>query len=141
MRVVQQEFFQPALLVTATDPPDGGPVTLQPRSNSLNWFPGGNSQDNPGMLDLEPSQAATAGHGLQDRAISISNGQGARFASTHGTTSDARTEGYLQHTPSPEFVASFMARPTSNGLPIFAKTELRDAECIEKVAVDAKVLN
>jgi hypothetical protein len=95
MRVVQQEFFQPALLVTATDPPDSGPVTLQPRSNGLDRFPGGDSQDDAGMLDLEPSQAAIAGHGLQDRGISISKGQGARFASTHGTTSDARTDGYF----------------------------------------------
>jgi hypothetical protein len=103
--VVQQEFCQAALLVTATDPPDGGSVTLQSRSDCLDRFARGDSQDDPGMLDLEPSEAATAGHGLQYRGIRISNGQGARFASTHGTTSEAEIEGYLQHTPSPKFVA------------------------------------
>ena len=77
-RVVQQEVFQPALLVTATDPPDGGPVALHPRGDRLDRFPGGDGQHDPGMLDLEPGQAATVGHALQDRGIRVGNGQGAR---------------------------------------------------------------
>jgi hypothetical protein len=109
-RFVQQEWFQPALLVAAADAPDHGPVTLQPRGDGLNRLFRGDGQHDPGMLHLEPGQAATAGHGLEDGSIRSSNGQGARLASTHGTTSEARAEGYLQHTPWPEFVARLMAR-------------------------------
>jgi hypothetical protein len=65
-RLVQQEFFQPALLVAAADPPDGGPVTLQPGSDLLDRLPRSDGQDDPGMLHLEPSQAATVGHGAQE---------------------------------------------------------------------------
>ena len=71
--VVQQEVFQPSLLVTATDPPDGGPVALQARGDRLDRLAGGDSQHDPGMLDLEPGQAATAGHRLQDGGIGVSN--------------------------------------------------------------------
>ena len=104
-RVVQQEFFQPTPLVTATDPPDGGPVALQPTGDRLNRFPGGDSQHDPGMLDLEPGQAATVSHALQDGSVRVGNGQGARSASTHGVISGARARGYLQDTQWPEFVA------------------------------------
>src|SRR5262245_3503549 len=65
-RSVQQEFFQPALLVAAADPPDGGPITLQPGSNVLDLLPRGDGQHDPGMLHLEPGQAATVGHGAQE---------------------------------------------------------------------------
>jgi hypothetical protein len=103
--VVQQEVFQPALLVAATDPPDGGPVTLQARGDNLDRFAGGDGQHDPGMLDLKPGQAATPGYALQDGGIGSSDGQGARSASTHRATSDVRVRSYLQHTHWPEFVA------------------------------------
>ena len=59
---VQQEFVQAAVLVAAADPPDGGPVTRQPRGDRLDRFAGGDGQHDPGMLHLEPGQAAAAGH-------------------------------------------------------------------------------
>jgi hypothetical protein len=102
---VQQEVFQAALLITATNPPDRGPVTLPPSGDRLDWFTASDRQHDPGMLDLEPGQAATVDHRLQDGGIRISNGQEARFASPQGATSDARAEGYPQHTHWPEFVA------------------------------------
>jgi hypothetical protein len=35
VKVIQQAFAQPDLLVTATEPPDDGSVTLQPSSDRL----------------------------------------------------------------------------------------------------------
>ena len=102
---VQQEFFQAALLVTAADPPNGRPVTLQVRGDRLDRFASSDGEHDAGMLNLEPGQTATAGHRFQDRGIRISNSQEARFSATHGATSKTRAEGYLQHTHSPEFVA------------------------------------
>src|SRR5947208_8134541 len=96
--VVQQEFFQAALLVTTADPPDGGPITLHPRGDALNRFAGGNGQHDAGMLDLKPGQAAAAGDRLEDGGIRVSNGERTRLTSTHGATSEARAEGYHQHT-------------------------------------------
>src|SRR4051794_32514982 len=58
-RIVQQEFLQAALLVAATDTPDGGPITLQAGSDGLDGFPGGHGQHNAGMLNLEEGQVAT----------------------------------------------------------------------------------
>jgi len=112
VRVIQQEFLQAALRVTAADPPDGGAVAFQPSSDRLDRFPGSDSENDPGMLDLEPSQSATVRHGLQDRGIRSSQGQGARFPSAHAATSNARIQDYCQHTPAPEIVAAFMARAT-----------------------------
>src|SRR6266487_1469958 len=88
--VVQQELLQATLLIAAADSPDGGPVTLQPGGHRLDRLAASDSQDDAGMLDLEPAEATLAGHGLQDRQISRGNGQGARFASTHGIPSIAR---------------------------------------------------
>ena len=96
--VVQQEFFQSAPLVTAADAPDGGPVALHPGGDRLDRLPGGDGQHDPGVLDLEPGQAATVGHALQDGGVRIGHRQRARSASTHGATSDARERGYPQHT-------------------------------------------
>jgi len=64
VRVIQQELLQAALLVTAADAPDGGPVALQPSRDGLDRFPGSDGEDDPGMLDLEPGQSATVRHGL-----------------------------------------------------------------------------
>src|SRR5687768_12389188 len=88
--VVHQEFLQPALLVAATDPPDRGRVTFQAGGDRLDRFAGGNGQDDASVLDLIPTEPAMAGHRLQDGEISCRHGQGARFASTHGTASKVR---------------------------------------------------
>ena len=106
-----------ALLVAATDAPDGGPITLEPGGHGVDGFPGGDGQHDAGMLDLEPGQVPAASHGLEDREISGSDGQGARFSATHGRTSDAGAGSNLQHTSRPEFVALLRARPTS--LPLY----------------------
>jgi hypothetical protein len=72
--VVQQEVFPAALRGAATDPPDGGPVALHPSGDRLDRFAGGDGEHDPGMLDLEPGQAAPVGHRLQDGDIRISAG-------------------------------------------------------------------
>src|SRR5204863_8860233 len=46
-RVIPQKVVQATLLVTATDPPDGGPVTLHPGSDRLNRFARGDRQHVP----------------------------------------------------------------------------------------------
>jgi len=88
--VVQQKLLQPALLVATTDSPDGGPVTFRLGGDGLDWFAGSDGQDDTRVLDLKPSQASVVSHGLQDGEISIGDSHGARFASTHEDTSDAR---------------------------------------------------
>ena len=110
--LVQEEFFQPTLLVTAADPPDRGPVTLQPRGDGPDRFPSSDGQHDPGVLDLKPGQAAAASHGLQDGGIRVSKDQRSGSASTHGVISDARGRDSLQHTLWPEFVAQLMAGAT-----------------------------
>jgi hypothetical protein len=81
--VVHQEFLQAALLVAAADAPDGGPVALQPGGDLADPVAGGNGQDDPGMLHLEPRQMATAGNGLKDGGIRWMDGQWARFSTAH----------------------------------------------------------
>ena len=88
--VVQQKLLQPALLVATTDSPDGGPVTFRLGGDGLDRFAGSDGQDDTSVLDLKPSQASVVSHGLQDGEIRIGDGHGARFASTHEDTSDAR---------------------------------------------------
>jgi hypothetical protein len=51
------------------------------------------------------------GHRLQDGEISCRHGQGARFASTHGTASHVRVGLDLQHTPGPSFLHDFWPGP------------------------------
>jgi hypothetical protein len=94
-------MLQPALLVAPTNAPDGGPVTFRLGGDCLDRFTRSNSQDDAGVLDLEPGQPSVVGHCLQDGQICVSDCQGARFASTHGITSNARARGYLQRTRLP----------------------------------------
>jgi hypothetical protein len=65
--VVQQEALPAALLVAATDPPDGGRVTLQAGGHRVDRLAARDRQDDPGVLYLEPSQVPGAGDGLEDR--------------------------------------------------------------------------
>ena len=84
--LVQQEFLQAALLVTAADAPDSGPVTLQARGHRLDGLSGGNGEHDAGVLNLKEGQAAAACHGAQDRGLSGGDGQGTRLSATHGNT-------------------------------------------------------
>ena len=63
MRIIHKEFLQAAVFVTATDPPDRGSIAFQSCSDSLDRLATGDGQHDPGVLDLEPGQAATARHG------------------------------------------------------------------------------
>jgi hypothetical protein len=89
----------------AADPPDGGPVAFRPGSDGLNRFARGDGQDDARVLDLEPSQASVVSHRLQDGAIRSRDGHGARLASTHGATSDARAGAISSIPGCLEFVA------------------------------------
>ena len=64
---VQQEALPAALLVAATDPPDSGRITLQAGGHRVDRLATSDSQDDPGVLYLEPSQVPGAGDGLEDR--------------------------------------------------------------------------
>src|ERR1700722_18719710 len=86
--VIQQELLQPALLVAPTDAPDGGPIALQPGSDVMDTLPGGDGEDDAGMLHLEPTQAATVGDGLQKRGVRLRDGQRARSSATHEGASE-----------------------------------------------------
>jgi hypothetical protein len=86
-RVFYQELLQTTLLVAATDAPDGGPIALQPGGDLADALSGGDGQDDPGMLHLEPGQPATVSNGLQDRGIRWLNGQRARSSTAHEGTS------------------------------------------------------
>jgi hypothetical protein len=77
------------MLVAAADPPDGGPVTLQAGCHRLGRLTGGDGQDDPGVLDLEPRQAATASDRLEDGEVRFGDDHKARLSATHGTTSEA----------------------------------------------------
>ena len=102
--VVQQEFFQSAPLVTAADAPDGGRVALHPGGDGRDRLAGGNGQDDAGMLDLEPSQAAAPGHRLEDGQVGGSQGQRPRLTATHGQPPRLE-QGSLQHTAAAELLA------------------------------------
>jgi hypothetical protein len=110
-RLVQQEGLQAALLVAAADAPDGGRVTLQARGYGRDGLTGGHGQDDAGMLDLEPGQPPGPGNSLQYRQIRVSNTQGARFPTTHRSTSSAGAGLYLQHTPTVNFLHDFVPGP------------------------------
>jgi hypothetical protein len=63
MWVVQKEFLQAAVFVTATNSPDGGSIAFQSCSDRLDRFATGDGQHDPGVLHLEPSQAAVVSQG------------------------------------------------------------------------------
>jgi hypothetical protein len=67
--VVLQELFQATLLVAPADAPDGGSIALQVVGQIAHAAAGGNGQDDPGVLHLEPRQAAVMGDEFQDGPI------------------------------------------------------------------------
>ena len=101
------------MLVATTDPPDSGRVAFQAAGDVLDRFAGGDSQDDPGLLDLEPGQPPAAGDGLKDREICRGEGQGTRLSATHGATSATQVGLLLQHTHYPEYLARLPGRATS----------------------------
>src|SRR5579884_3768681 len=112
--LVLQEALAAALLIAATDPPDGGRITFDPGSHGTDGFPTGNGQHDARMLDLEPRQVPGTGHSLKDREILGSDGQRARFASTHGRFSAVATGLNLPEYRGPEFLALLVSRYTRN---------------------------
>ena len=52
----------------------------------LNLFPGGDAQDDPRPLDLEPGERPTPSDLVQDRSVMGSDLQGTRFSAAHGAT-------------------------------------------------------
>jgi hypothetical protein len=86
--VVGQDVRYPTFSVTLADPPDGGAIALQAAGDLADALSGGNGQDDPGMLDLEPSQATVVSDELQNRSISFGEGQWARFSTTHTQASN-----------------------------------------------------
>jgi hypothetical protein len=56
------------------------------------------------MLDLEPGQSPGSGNALQDGEVRGSDTQGARFPTTHRSTSSTKAGLYLQHTPTLNFL-------------------------------------
>jgi hypothetical protein len=86
-RVVRQDAPQPAVSVAAADAPDGRPVAPQAAGDLADALPGGDGQDDPGVLDLEPGQATVVCDELQERGIRFREGQWARLPTTHEGTS------------------------------------------------------
>jgi len=62
MRIVHKELLQAAVFVTATDSPDGGSITFQACGDCLDRFARSDRQHDPGVLHLEPGQAAAVSH-------------------------------------------------------------------------------
>ena len=109
---VQQESCQAALLVAATDAPDGGPVTLHPRATAWMGSPPATARTMRACWTWNQGRCRAPSDGLEDRKIRGSDGQGARFSATHGTTSGAAAGLSLQHTARPQFLALLRANPT-----------------------------
>ena len=86
--VVSQELFQATLLVASADTPDCGPVALQAVGQIAHTLAGSNSQNDTGMLHLEPRQTTTVSDELQDRLIRCRDRQRTEFATTHEEASD-----------------------------------------------------
>src|SRR4051812_40916949 len=105
-----QEAGQPRALVAAADPPDRRGIVLGLGGQGLNRFPGGNAQDDPRPLDLEPGERPTTGDVLQDRGIMGNDLQGTRFSTTHGATPVAEPGYRAQRTDRPHFLALLRAR-------------------------------
>jgi hypothetical protein len=85
---------------------------LHPDGQELNRFPGGNTQDDPRPLDLEPGERPTTSDAAQDRSITGSDLQGTRFSTTHGTTPVAGTGYRAQRTDGRQFLALLCASDT-----------------------------
>jgi hypothetical protein len=82
-RIAGQDVSQPTFPVAPADPPDGGPIALQAACDVADALTGGDGQDDPGVLDLEPSQATVVRDELQQRSIRFGEGQRARLSTTH----------------------------------------------------------
>src|SRR5262249_23263682 len=66
------------------NPPDGGRVALQAFCDGPDRLASSDSQDDAGVLDLEPAEPAVMCHRFQDWQVSRGNTQGARLTPTHG---------------------------------------------------------
>jgi hypothetical protein len=86
--VVGQDVPHTTFSVTLADAPDGGAIALQAAGDFADAFSGGNGQDDPGVLNLEPSQATVVSDELQNRSIGFGEGQWARFSTTHKQASN-----------------------------------------------------
>jgi hypothetical protein len=105
--IVGQDVLYPTCPVALADPPDGGAIALQAVGDCADALPGGNGQDDPGMLDLEPSQATVVRDELQDRSIRFGEGQRARLSTTH---EQASVKGlFLNITDDPNLLHDFVA--------------------------------
>jgi len=51
-------------------------------------FPGGDGEDDAGVLHLKPSQAPAVGDSPEDGLVGVRDGQGTRFAAAHTSASD-----------------------------------------------------
>lgn len=92
--VVLQKFLQATLLVASADAPDSSSIALQAVGKIAHTLASGNGQDDPGVLHLEPRQAAVMGDKLQDGPIGCQDSQRAGSSTTH---EDASHKGYPQH--------------------------------------------
>ena len=81
--IVGQDVLQATFSVALADPPDGGAIALQTTGDLAGTLSSGNGQDDPGMLDLEPSQTTIVRNELQDWSIRFGEGQRARLSTTH----------------------------------------------------------
>jgi hypothetical protein len=63
------------------------------------------------MLDLEPGQPPGPGNPSQDGEVRVSDTQGARFPTTHRSTSSAEAGLCLQHTAAHNFLHDFVPGP------------------------------
>ena len=82
-RVVGQDVLQATFPIALADAPDGGAVALQAVGDVTDALSGRHGQDDPGVLDLEPGQAAVVCDELQDRSVRSGEGQRARLSTTH----------------------------------------------------------
>src|SRR5262249_36443926 len=76
--------------------------------------PGGDGQDDAGVLALEETVAAMACDRLQDRQVSLGHCQGARFAPAHGSASSARAMPSAY--PLTDFLARLLSSPTRSSM-------------------------
>src|SRR5262245_60437173 len=63
--LLQQEALPAAVLIAATDPPDGGRVAFHAGGHRVDRFTTSHGQHNVGMLDLEPSPVPGSGDRLE----------------------------------------------------------------------------
>src|SRR5580700_11061952 len=79
-----QHDIEAVLFVTTANSPDRGRVALQFAGQCLDPLPGGDTQEDSGMLDLEPRLRAAPSKPLEDGDIIEIELQRARSSTTHG---------------------------------------------------------